>query len=302
MANLIISDESLTHLKKRLIERFPGSGINSEDEAEKLVNKVKEIMEKNSPEDWRFTTSPSAKFIIAYGKNFEFRFLGRSYRDLNEKGKEIKRTLSKEFLSSEELQKLAAEYRNILFSPNCQIYHELKTVYSHSQDISEEKMIFERIISTLPHTIPITGKRIALRPNALIVSDELWVRQGEYFDFSKETNKDYEEYLIFQKLTKEGIDKSKISIYTLNKQGHLKYAGEEIREIKKFPQLNKTCYGRSQSYWILPTYIDALYMDLIYTKDHWDGDEKYPLNSKEMLLLARIEKILKIVKESFKIN
>jgi len=76
------------HLKERLRERYN----IKEDGANKIINEVKKIIEENTPDDWRFTVSPSATFIIAYlgianFKRVDIRFLGRSYRDLIENGK-----------------------------------------------------------------------------------------------------------------------------------------------------------------------------------------------------------------------
>jgi hypothetical protein len=290
------------HLKERLRERYN----IKEDGANKIINEVKKIIEENTPDDWRFTVSPSATFIIAYlgianFKSVDIRFLGKSYRDLIENGKkigeEIEKKLKKDSLTSDELKDIAEEYKKVLFSPECQIFHILKTVFAPEYVIPLEEKIFEKTKETVPHIIPISARKIARCPNALIINGELWVRQGEYFDLSMR-EAEYKEYLIFQKLTKEGITESKISIYTLNKYGVLEYREEINGEIRKIPRLKMSeKYGRSQSYWTLPTYIDSVYMDLKYKMEHWEGDDKIFLSKESTLLLFRIEKLLEIVKK-----
>jgi len=297
MANLII-EENLRHILTRAKERF---GQN-EEKARKVLEKVRGIVESDAPEDWRFTQSPSAKFIIAYEPEKEdFRLLGRTYRDFNSKGPEIIRRLSAPSLLSEELKTLINEYNELLLNPNCKIYHELKTIYRADQDLSDEKEIFQKVTSALPHIIPIDVKRIARRPNAIIANDEIWVRQGEYFDLSLGAKGDYKESLCFQHLTPKGVDKSKIHIYTLNRQGSLRFISEETLTggSPLFLGIRKDSNLRGQSYWVLPTYVDAVYMDLNYARSQWQGDNESEivLNAEKIVLLMRIEKLLNIVRQ-----
>lgn len=202
------------------------------------------------------------------------------------------------------MKDIAEEYKKVLFSPECQIFHILKTVFAPEYIIPLEEKIFEKTKETVPHIIPISARKIARCPNALIINNELWVRQGEYFDLSVR-EAEYKEYLIFQKLTKEGINESEISIYTPNKDGDLQHEStQKINgEIRKIPRLKMSeKYGRSQSYWTLPTYIDSVYMDLKYKIEHWEGDDKISLSKESTLLLFRIEKLLEIVKKEIEEN
>jgi hypothetical protein len=208
--------------------------------------------------------------------------------------------LKAESLTPQDLDSVAQDYASLLLNPECKIYHVLKTIYKKGQDLSEEKKIFSTITSGLLHTIPINAKRVASRPNAIIKNGEIWVRQGEYLDLSSEIKASYQEYLSFENLTPEGIDKSIIHYYTFDKQGNLKFDSEVKQSVGKISSKpNKMVSSRTQSYWTLPTYVDAVYIDLTDAAQKWQGDQdpQNYIEPEDTLLLLRIEKLMELARK-----
>lgn len=309
MNNIILNEK---HLVERALER---NGICQEKSKEHFRNLMK-ILKELIPEDWRFTVSPTAYFLISYQpeEKFDYRILGRSFRDKvdNSKnggtlGKEIILGLRSPVLKRKELEALAKKYLELLNCCDCVIFHELKTILKKNAGISQEKNLQKTILGTIPQIVPLSEKRLANRPNAVILGEEIWVRQGEYLN---PDSKPLKEYLVFHRLFKEGVDKSRVKIFSLDEQGNLKeypsenFAGKENikgTEAKKLWRLNDNL--RSQSYWTLPTFVDALYWDLLYKKGHWvevvspDPEEEIGLNQRESFLLCRLENLLQLVRK-----
>ncbi len=282
--------EDLTeHLLARSTER---SGL-ARDKAHAAVAKVRAAIEQQAPDDWRFTTSPHGVFSILYEpEDVNCRFLGRSFRDHENEGENLLTRLQAETVSVEELAACADACRRLILSPDCTIFHELKTCYCGPMDISEEKLLFAKAKEALGHVVLLDEKRIALRPNALVIGDELWVRQGEFFDMSAGDKADYREHLIFQRLRPAGIDKSCQRVYSFNRQAHVRFEREETGGSFAPVRTSREPGQRSQSYWLLPTRLDARYMDLCNARRAWKGDsEGHRLRREDMLLLARIEKL-----------
>ncbi len=290
MAIINIVKESRKHLICRAQQRF---NCPSEDAAKHIDNFI-EVLENQSPDDWRFTRSPVAKFLI-YDEKSGFRILGRTYRDI---GKDFLERLmitklavnSPEKEHQEIIQKLAQEYLEIIQDPNAKIIHELKTIYSKDKDIGELKHSYKSTRINLAHLIPINAKRIATRPNAIVTeNNELWVRQKELIKIPQEID-----YLFFERLTKEGIDKSYVHIYAHDFSGniklHQKY--QAAKEPIYLPKLKLSGALHTTSYWALPTYTDTIYLDLKYRS------EKFPisLTEEELLLKLRIELIINFLK------
>ena len=291
MAIVNIAKESRKHLICRAQQRF---NCPPEDAAKYIDNFI-EMLENQSPDDWRFTRSPVAKFLI-YDEKSGFRILGRTYRDIGKDFLEkikitkfIKNSPEKEHQKA--IQLFAQEYLAVIQDPNAKIIHELKTIYSKDKDIGELKHSYKSTRIDLSHLIPINVKRIATRPNAIVTkNNELWVRQKELIKIPQEID-----YLFFERLTKEGIDRSYVLIYTHDFSGtiklHQKYqTGKGLIYLFK-SKLSEDLH--TASYWSLPTYIDTFYLDLKYRA------EKYPLSltEEESLLKFRIELIVNYLKE-----
>lgn len=208
MAIIKITKESRKHLVNRAQRRF---NCQPKD-AVKYIENFIEVLENKSPDDWRFTRSPVAKFII-YDQKSSFRILGRSYRNVGKDFLEkIKITkFIKNFPEKEHqkaIQILAQEYLAMIQDPDVKIIHELKTIYSKDKDIGELKNSYKSARIDLSHLIPINTKRIATRPNAIVTeNNELWARQKELIKIPQEID-----YLFFERLTKEGLDRSYIHI------------------------------------------------------------------------------------------
>ena len=279
MAHVIVTDNNRKHLILRAKERFREDPAT----ASSHIGRIMSVLEKKAPGDWRFTRSPVAKFLV-YDTGTGFRILGRTYRDV---GNDLVAKLEAPTLDDQTVKRLADEYLRAIGKPNTRIVHELKTVYKARQDISELKHTYRVARRDLPHIVPIDAKRIAARPNAIIEDSELWVRQKELMSIE---DSGYE-YLLFERLTQSGIDKSYVRVYIYDIHGNIRHDGSKDFAMPSKPHISPSHESpngfHTESYWSLPTYLDACYMDLDYKRREWPAS----ITDKEALLLLRMELI-----------
>ena len=285
MAHVIVTDNNRKHLISRAEERFREDPATASSHISRIIS----ALEKKAPDDWRFTRSPVAKFLI-YDAGTGFRILGRTYRDV---GHDLVTKLEAPTLDDQTVRKLADEYLCAIGEPNTRIVHELKTVYKALQDISELKHTYRVARRDLPHIIPIDAKRIAARPNAIIQDSELWVRQKELLSIEDSGH----EYLLFERLTQAGIDKSHVRVYIYDVHGNIRHDESKDFAVPSNPHTSLS-HGlpsgfHTESYWSLPTYLDVCYMDLDYKRRAWPAS----ITDKEALLLLRMELINVKVRE-----
>ena len=285
MAHIIITDNNRKHLIRRASERFK----KNVEVASMHIDRIKSVLGNESPDDWRFTRSPVAKFLI-YDSQTGFRILGRTYRDV---GSEIIAKLEEPEFNEQKVKESADEYLNILKKPDAKIVHELKTIYRAGQEVSDIKHIYWNEQKILSHIIPIDARRIAARPNAIIDDRQLWVRQEELLSISDADH----EYLLFECLTCHGIDKSFVRVYIHDIHGNIKHDESQDFSVHAEPYLAVRHRipddFRTATYWNLPTYLDACYLDLDYKRRAFPAQ----ITDKEALLLFRIELINARVKE-----
>jgi hypothetical protein len=141
--------------------------------------------------------------------------------------------------------------------------------------------------------VPVEARRMGKRPNAIVTGGALWVRQGEFLDLAQGQTGNFEESLLFERLTSEGVDRSCVRVYAINGQGRLRLDAEERRDCGRIPPVKHRPGERSQGYWTVPTYLDAMYIDMQYAREHWTGDGVYQLTAGSALLLARLEALFR---------
>jgi hypothetical protein len=267
----------------------------TEEDAKKYIKNFIKVLEEQSPDDWRFTRSPVAKFLI-FDQESGFHILGRTYR---EAGIDFLKKLSKTKLDKKNIDEdekgntvkdLANEYLTIIQTPNARIMHELKTIYKKDMDIGELKHYYKLARKDLPHLIPVNAKKVAARPNAIVTKDsELWVRQKELIKIPQQID-----YLFFERLTEKGIDKSNVRIYSHDNNCKIVFVEEytACKESMTFDYQKKEKMHTS-SYWSLPTYVDAVYIDLKYKSEK----SPFSLTKEEALIKFRIESISDYLKK-----
>ena len=283
--------------EKHLVERAEGRFNRLKEEAARCVQRIKEGLEEQAPEDWRFTTSPVARFLI-WDESTDFRIVGRTYRDSDLD----RRVLSELGKPSLKMDEIVQEYLQLIREPAARICHELKTILKKGQDISQLKQSYRLARVFLPHVIPIDARRVATRPNAVLTGEqELWARQNELLSLDDGQT---EEYLLFERLTPRGLDKSAMRIYRHDMQGNIRF--DKAMTGKPSPLYLKRhalpSGFRSASYWSLPTYVDAVYMDLLYKAERYEeGKAVADMSPKEALLLLKIEALHAKVRDILKL-
>lgn len=292
---------NLSHILERLAQRYPDS-----EKPRTIMHRVMTVLEKNTPNDWRFTESPTSRFFI-FDENSGAKFMGLSFRHSKEL-QQILNALQHEDLNDARaiwmcLEEYAATYWQQLLRPDLKIIHDLRTVYpSRKGSIGEEMRVFEQIRQGIMHTVPIDARKISSRPNAIVTEEnELWVRQ--YMNWLG-SGSGGTEYYLFYPLTVEGIIRSRYRIWSLTDQGHLKrqfdgcVACDEtckiISQCKK--QIRPGQDIRSESYWKVPTNLDRRWIDLDYRKrmspKNAASGKGNPLNGRELSELFFLEQIL----------
>jgi hypothetical protein len=264
-----------THIKDQFISRFKAH----RDQADRIIDRLRGTLEDSTPDDWRFTVSPTSRFFIIDAETGA-KFLGLSYRLGTETPAildDIQSHVETPEVLFSRLSGYVDRYVQEVMDPNLPIIHEIRTVYGKKKaEIGEEKRLYERGRETLYHVIPPAAKKIAARPNAVLTPDEtLWVRQELNWISMAPGSR---EFYFFNPLAPAGVDKRRCAIFSYTDNGDLKLVGERRVEgecaqaaqvkdwILKSSEAGVENAGvgriRSESYWHVPTCLDRRFIDL----------------------------------------
>ena len=254
------------------------------DKADAIIKLVMKTLSENTPDDWRFTESPSSRFFLVEETSCA-KFMGMSYRD----GPGCRQIVSHVRANTGNLKYLfnhlegfVEAYIAEVLSPDLPIMHQIRTVYPQRKgDMAEEKHLFRQALAVTSHLIPLKSKKIASRPNAIITEDGvLWVRQYMNWVSMKPGSK---EYYLFNPLTRNGIQKNRYAIYSYSENGRLEKLGEEFLQSAnqaicdskdnffnhfKCDHIKMEAGLRTENYWKVPTFLDSRIIDLTYKERH----------------------------------
>lgn len=276
---------------------------------EEMLERVTGALATQAPEDWRFTQSPSARFFVV-DLETQVKILGVSYRDWGRNMlKQIQEAIQKDEVAdlSQDIGKFIDSYVEGLYKPDRKIGHELVTAYPQKGgEIGEEKRLFAGIKERLEHAVPLQEKKLAARPNAIVVSrDELWVRQHLNWVNLQDANK---EFFLFERLTPRGINKCQRKIFSYTSNGIVKE--EATITVTSCPQRASVCWlevqktdswqnYRTDAYWTLPTYLDQRLIALDFRDRQPEKAEAGPLSRDEVVELHFLRRLVQAARSRF---
>uniref|UniRef100_A0A832A141 Uncharacterized protein n=1 Tax=Desulfacinum infernum TaxID=35837 RepID=A0A832A141_9BACT len=280
------------HIIDRLMERFRLDQTQACD----VFDRVRTTLESHTPDDWRFTDSPSSRFFVVEERT-RAKFFGMSYRTSSE-GKKLVDTLRSRLHDPSGLARdmgtIVKDYIQEIQCPDLRVVHDMRTVYGTGPKahIAEERVLVEQSRASVTHTVPFYARKIAARPNAAVLEDgTLWVRQ--YINWVGQ-DPNGSEYYVFQPLTKQGVDKSQFRVYAHAHNGAFQKVDEccvcanpDCRP--NFPTWKKPSDVRTESYWKLPTYLDMLLADLDYCERY--AAKGAPFSAEDLQLLYWLRRI-----------
>lgn len=303
MAQIIYSEK---HILEQVSKRYKITN------PEEMLRRVVNALENQTPPDWRFTQSPTARFFVVDYET-QVKIMGFSYRDW---GQELVKKLQTEIRNDRvqnfhtQLAEWVKEYLDGLCNPDVQVVHDLRTAYDKKGEIGEEKKLVTAIREELDHVIPLSPKKLSARPNAVVMSEEeLWVRQYINWMNLADPNK---EFFLFKRLTSSGINKCHRKIFSATSNGEVKIEdirvegcphgeGECLLKVSKSGSFSEKY--RTDAYWTLPTYLDRRMTDLDFRNREPEkaaSEGEGPLTRDELVELWFLRLLVQAAQDKFK--
>ncbi|MBP8955118.1 MAG: hypothetical protein KBI47_22200 [Armatimonadetes bacterium] len=298
MANVrCANDQSREHIVDRLVERLYGRDDGCRSQAETLLDKSIAALCEQAPNDWRFTRHPSACFFVSLlvdcpatggkpARPGHAKLLGASFRE-SDAGRELEHKLAKyveahcgceQLDGRDSLTELAELYLVDLETAGSKIVHEVRTAYFPDAAIGQRRTSTENRLAEFPHTAIMRSVRSpatrAAMPNAILCRPQedpetlqLLVRQGESWTRVHRGGKGEKLYALFVPLTSQGIQTECGAIWSFDERGKLAREAEGVAiGVLGAGWAGKPDGYRNETYWMLPTRLDVLRMDLDYMR------------------------------------
>ena len=251
---------NLEHIRQRIELRVP----KWRSRADEIVERMVAGLLTHTPRDWRFTTSPSSRFFVADEKSGA-KILGLTFRS-SPHAKEMIEKIQAIANDTRELEKwfedCVDQYIADVNNPGLAVMHHLRTAFGHTGALADEKVLIAQTSDAVAHTLPIQAKKLAARPNVLVIRDgTLCVRQYQSWMSPKHGSS---ECYVFQPLTEGGVDRTRAVLYSSDSKHRLSRVSDlqvEMTDagparIQIPPELPELKHLRSESYWSVPTRFD----------------------------------------------
>lgn len=295
MADVKLTKTGRGHCIRRIVERYNNFDDTS---AGVVVDRVFNALRNQTPPDWRFTTSPSARFFVL-DQETKVKLLGVSYRNAGgdllaelelycgkrplPPGKSRDEYGIDAFMNN--LDGFRRRYRDLLFDPIPSITHDLKSAYPPGvKGVNRvEKLIAKGILGLTGQPEVMSPSGVASRPNVIVAPTGkdgdycVWARQYGAWSLPSH-DRPGTEYLYFERLTLQGLDKSHRAIFRIEPNGtatRVETPGCPREAVACLFTAPRGTGGiplefRSESYWTLPILLDRRYYDLDYALKNRD--------------------------------
>ena len=265
------------------------------------IERWKQGLEENCPEDWRFTQRSPEFLLTVVTDRAQVKILGTSFRrtaksfDIRKQIEELIESGVTGDTFSTQIQRIATSNLNSECQPDAEICHKLRTVLSPwmlpTSDLERTNAAESDDLGSALLSHSKLESNLAQRPNALLIDRpgqpiEVWVRQGNPFIRAFSGADRSISFCVFAKLTPAGIDNSVPGqVWKTSGSGWISQTGSAECHRTPKPNTHSIPRGfRSDNYWRVPTHLA-----------HWQAELEFMPSTPEV---RRILETINIIRKA----
>lgn len=239
------------------------------------LDRWRDAIYQNSPDDWRFTERGRDFVLTVLTDTHQIKMVGQSWRwtrqipTLEQGIKKLAKSIAgTQEPDHDEVKRLAKLYLDADSRTDAEIHHELKSVLATWMVVGDQDLRSKKNDESILFAHSQVDRNLAQRPNAILIdkSDHpisLLVRQGNPYVRPGKGRDSSTSYCIFAKLTNSGIDSASGEVWNVSRAGVLHFGGGAKCAPTPRPDRGVIPFGfRSENYWRVPQAIDAWRYDL----------------------------------------